>query len=93
MSKEETFPIPLKYIDVTRTACTILEPRIEDFWNVDSRLTQSPATTIPGSVWPEFWSGMPESAQKKEKQEWAIEQLNRQRSKTGRHSFHRSGKL
>ena len=37
--KDETFPIPLKYIDVTRTAHTNLdmlqESRIDDFWNVE----------------------------------------------------------
>ena len=39
MPKEETFPIPLKYIDVTRTTNTNLdvlqESRIDDYWNVD----------------------------------------------------------
>ena len=38
--KEETFPIPLKYIDVTRSTHTdldvIQEKRIDDYWNVDS---------------------------------------------------------
>ena len=38
--KEETFPIPLKYIDVTWSNHTDLdvlqEKRIDDFWNVDS---------------------------------------------------------
>ena len=38
--KEETFPIPLKYIDVTRSAHTDLdvsqEKKIVDCWNVDS---------------------------------------------------------
>ena len=37
--KEESFPIPLEYIDVTRTTRTILnvlqETRIDDHWNVD----------------------------------------------------------
>ena len=37
--REESFPIPLKYIDVTRTTCTsldvLLEKNIEDYWNVD----------------------------------------------------------
>ena len=37
--KEETFPIPLKYIDVTRTTHAHLdvlqESRIDDYWNVD----------------------------------------------------------
>ena len=38
--KEETFPIPLKYIDVTRYTHTDLdvlqEKRIDDYWSVDS---------------------------------------------------------
>ena len=38
--KEETFPFPLKYIDVARSAHTDLdvlqEKRIDDYWNVDS---------------------------------------------------------
>ena len=38
--KEETFPIPLKYIDVTRSTHTNLnvmqEKRIDDNWNVDA---------------------------------------------------------
>ena len=37
--REESFPIPLKYIDVTRTTHTNLdvkqERRIDDFWNID----------------------------------------------------------
>ena len=37
--REEPFPIPLKYIDVSRTTHTILdvkqERRIDDFWNID----------------------------------------------------------
>ena len=37
--KEESFPFPLKYIDVTRTTHTsqdvLLEKHIEDYWNVD----------------------------------------------------------
>ena len=37
--KEETFPIPMKYIDVTRTTFSsldvLLEKNIEDYWNVD----------------------------------------------------------
>ena len=37
--REESFPIPLKYIDVSRTTCTnldaIQEKRIDDYWNVD----------------------------------------------------------
>ena len=37
--REESFPIPLKYIDVSRTTCTNLvvkqERRIDDYWNID----------------------------------------------------------
>ena len=37
--REESFPIPLKYIDVTRTTLTNLdvkqEKRIDDYWNID----------------------------------------------------------
>ena len=37
--KEESFPLPLKYIDVTRTTHTNLdvkqEKRIDDYWNID----------------------------------------------------------
>ena len=37
--REESFPIPLKYIDVSRTTHTNLdvkqETRIDDYWNID----------------------------------------------------------
>ena len=37
--REESFPIPLKYINVTKTTHTnldvLLESRINDYWNVD----------------------------------------------------------
>ena len=37
--REESFPIPLKYIDVSRTTDTNLdvmqESRIDDYWNID----------------------------------------------------------
>ena len=37
--REDSFPIPLKYIDVSRTTCTNLdvkqEKRIDDYWNID----------------------------------------------------------
>ena len=49
MSKEESFPIPLKYIDVTRTTHTsldvLLEKHIEDYWNVDGDRELSDAWT------------------------------------------------
>ena len=37
--REESFPIPMKYIDVSRTTHTNLdvmqESRIDDYWNID----------------------------------------------------------
>ena len=47
--REESFPIPLKYIDVSRTTCTNLDvkqgKRIDDYWNVDgSRDLSDPRT-------------------------------------------------
>ena len=47
--REESFPIPLKYIDVSRTAHTNLdvkqETRIDDYWNIDrSRDVSDPWT-------------------------------------------------
>ena len=49
MPKEESFPIPLKYIDVSRTTHTNLdvmqESRIDDYWNIDgSRNLSDPWT-------------------------------------------------
>ena len=47
--REETFPIPMKYIDVTRTTCSsldvTLEENIEDYWNVDGERELSDAWT------------------------------------------------
>ena len=47
--KEESFPIPLKYIDVARTTRTNFdvkqEKRIDDYWNIDgSRDLSDPRT-------------------------------------------------
>ena len=47
--REESFPIPLKYIDVSRTTHTNLdvkqEKRIDDYWNIDgSRDLSDPQT-------------------------------------------------
>ena len=49
--REESFPIPLKYIDVTRTTHTNLdvkqEKRIDDYWNIDgSRDLSDPWTGV-----------------------------------------------
>ena len=47
--REEAFPFPLKYIDVTRTTCTsldvLLEKNTEDYWNVDGERVLSDAWT------------------------------------------------
>ena len=39
--KEETFPIPLRYIDVARTA----QSRIDDCWNIDANRNLSESWT------------------------------------------------
>ena len=47
--REEAFPVPLKYIDVTRNTHTsldvLLEKQIEDYWNVDGERELSDAWT------------------------------------------------
>ena len=47
--REESFPIPLKFIDVTRNTDTsldaMLEKNIEDYWNVDGERELSDAWT------------------------------------------------
>ena len=55
--REESFPIPLKYIDVTRTTHTNLdvkvEKRIDDYWNIDgSRDLSDPWTGFTQFVIP-----------------------------------------
>ena len=49
MPREESFPVPLKYIDVTRTTDTslgvMLEKNIIDYWNVDGDRELSGAWT------------------------------------------------
>ena len=67
MPKEESFPMPLKYVVVTRTTHTSLdvlqEGRIDDHWNVDvdrnlsdswtgsTKFTQVTETLPKGYVW------------------------------------------
>ena len=47
--REESFPIPLKYIDVSRTTHTNLdvkqEKRIDDYWNIDGSRDKSDSWT------------------------------------------------
>ena len=58
--KEETFPGPLKYIDVTRSTYTDLdvmqEKRVDDYWSVDSNRNLS-----------DSWKGFTKCTIKKEK--------------------------
>ena len=46
---EESFPVPMKYVDVTRTTHTsldvLLERNIDDYWNVDGKRELSDAWT------------------------------------------------
>ena len=60
--REELFPIPLKYIDVTRTTHTNLdvkqEKRIADYWNIDSsRDLFDPWTGFTHFTLLDIWSG------------------------------------
>ena len=69
LPREESFPIPLKYIDVARTTHTNLdvkqEKRIDDYWNIDgSRDLSDPWTGFTQfTLWEEkaldgyMWSG------------------------------------
>ena len=67
--REESFPIPLKYIDVSRTTHTNLdvtqESRIDDYWNIDGStgLSDSGTGFTQLTLWSEellegfLWSG------------------------------------
>ena len=62
MPREESFPIPLKYIDVIRSTQTDLdvaqEKRIDDYWNVDGNRNLSDSWTLLNETPPEgfMWS-------------------------------------
>ena len=63
LPREESFPIPLKYIDVSRTTHTILdvmqESRIDDYWNIDGSRNLSGSWTGFSEKPPDgfSWSG------------------------------------
>ena len=61
MPKEESFPIPLKYIDVTRNTHTsldvMLEKNIDDYWNVDGESELQDAWTSFTAKGHLTWSG------------------------------------
>ena len=53
--REETFPIPMKHIDVTRTTHTsldvLMEKHIEDYWNVEKKNCQMQGQASQDSSW------------------------------------------
>ena len=56
--REESFPLPFKYIELSRTTCTNLdvkqEKRIDDYWNVDGpRDLSDPWTGFTQFFWME----------------------------------------
>ena len=69
--KEESFPIPLEYIDVTRATNTtldlLLDSRMDDNWNVDGD------RELSDHLWPEIWKNVSDAAQRREKQKCAFE--------------------
>ena len=88
--REESFPIPLKYIDVSRTThtnlsdpwpgftqFTLLEEKAPDghMWS-GGRLTRKQLTSRPDHLWPELWKSMGKHAKLKEKQKWSDEKLH-----------------
>ena len=84
--KEETFSMPLKYIDVTRreSKCIRFLDRIHKVWRRNlqrdiwsgERLTKIQATTRLDNVSLEVWTKIGKAAQKWENREWANEKPN-----------------
>ena len=104
---ERTFPIPLKYLDVTRSTFTDLDiaqeiefmivgtsmetknfgfvDRFHEVYSIQRgtsqrihliravRLTKNQTTSRPDHMCPEAWTRIGKAAQRKEKQEWALE--------------------
>ena len=131
--KEETFPIPLKYIDATRATYTNLdvlqekrpwwpldrrrESKFRDFFFLFFRIcwkgftkfipwkenppkghmwsgerpTKIQATVRPDNLWPENWFAWEKQLRRKARM-GERKTKARQRSKTERHLFHRSGR-
>ena len=80
--REESFPIPLKYIDVTRTThtnsqFTLLDEKAPDGYTWSGgRLTRKQLTSRPDHLWPELWKSMGKNAKLKEKQKWSEEKIH-----------------
>ena len=78
--REESFPIPLKYIDVSRTTRTNLdvmqERRIDDYWNIDGSRDLS-----------DYWTGFTQFTLLEEKPPngymWSRERLTRKQLTSG----------
>ena len=70
---EESFPFPLKYIDVTRSTHTDVahEKRIDDYWNVVKNRSLSDSWT--GYKRFTLLDETPPKGSTRDKQEWAIE--------------------
>ena len=77
MPKEESFPIPMKYIDVTRTTFSsldvMLEKQIEDYWNVDGERELSDA-------WTGFTRFVPLKERPLDGHTWSRERLTRKQT-------------
>ena len=77
--REESFPIPLKYIDVSRTTHTNLhvkqERRIDDYWNTDGSRDLS-----------DYWTGLSQCVVFEEKPPdglmWSGERLTRMQARS-----------
>ena len=73
--KEESFPIPLNYIDVSRTTHTNLDVKQGYTW-YGERLTRKQLTSRQDHWCPEVWKTMGKNAKLKERQKWSNEQLH-----------------
>ena len=75
--REEPFPIPLKYIDVSRTTYTILdvmqERRIDDFWNING------SRDVSGS-WTGFTQFTPLEEKPPDGYTWSRERLTKRQA-------------
>ena len=77
LRREESFPIPLKYIDVSRTTHTNLdvkqERRIDDYWNIDGSRDLS-----------DSWTGFTKFTLSDEKppdeKMWSVERLTKRQA-------------
>ena len=69
-----------------------IEWKICKWFFVVRRLAQIRATARPEKMWPEIWSGVSKAAQRKEKQQWAVEEPTLDNARKLRCIFYRSGR-